>query len=155
MLVLFISRLCFWARLLVWVLCACMSVCVCVCVQPRLKAFKWEWERVWIPGMTSLSMMSFLQGDFGACDRSGEVTLSLHGNWQWNSRSALQIEPCQISQPIREPELTLSKHVTNLIENETNYRIHFGREIHYLFIYHLLHYLPWALCVFVHYIACC
>ena len=48
-----------------------------VCVRPSLKAFKREWERVWNPGMTSLSMMSFLQGDFGTCDRLGEVTLSL------------------------------------------------------------------------------
>ena len=95
-----------WVRLLEWVLCVSVwaQVCkqaralVCVCVQPSLKAFKQEWERVWDPGMTSLSMMSFLQGDFGTCDRLGEVTLSLltHCNWQWNSRSPLQIESCQM-----------------------------------------------------------
>lgn len=54
-----------------------VRVCARVCVRPSLKAFKREWERVWNPGMTSLSMMSFLQGDFGTCDRLGEVTLSL------------------------------------------------------------------------------
>lgn len=69
-----------WVRLLLWVLCARMCVwvqtctsfqCVCACVpvKPSLKAFKRERERVWNPGMTSLSMMSFLQGDFGTWDR--------------------------------------------------------------------------------------
>lgn len=68
--------------------------CECVCLQPSLKAFKQERERVWNPGMTSLSMMSFLQGDFDTCDRLGEVTLSLLTHR--NSRSPLQIEQCQI-----------------------------------------------------------
>ena len=101
-LVLFISRLSLGWGSSSGFLCVCMCmcllcVCVCVCVRPSLKAFKREWERVWNPGMTSLSMMSFLQGDFGTCDRLGEVTLSLltRCNWQWNSRSQ-QIEQCQI-----------------------------------------------------------
>lgn len=77
-------------------------VSVSACVQPGLKAFRRVWEKVWNLGMTSLSMMSFLQGDFGTCESLAEVTLSLLTpcNWQWKHGSPLQIEPCKIYQSI-------------------------------------------------------
>lgn len=103
-----------WKRLLLFVSThACFSVwrhgrtrgqclSVCACVQSGLKAFRRVWEKVWNLGMTSLSMMSFLQGDFGTCESLAEVTHSLLTpcNWQWHHGSPLQIEPCKIYKPI-------------------------------------------------------